>query len=276
MEKALNLDAGKYVGEARRLSGENVDEELIDHLIGQIRSADIPDKGAALLVLLYRHSMVAPRAVHPGNLEALRDRTPGIARLGQGFEGIVEILSEVDSGICLKRRYAIGDRKERKEHLRKRYSYKQEFEFHKRTFDLGAKVPRPLSYTEVIVRNASGKKIADLSTEFILMEAIPAWTLLDFTPDQVQDADALQMAFDGLKENLETLHRNNIYHGDLGLKNMMIVEYLAENKVTYAIYIIDFGRAYDATEDMFANGRVPDAKTDDELYQHARAKFFGV
>lgn len=274
MKKRFTLDAGRHLGEAQRFSGNNIDEKIVDDLAEQIRATDAPEQEKALVARMYKHSMFAPHAIRLGDLNALRNRTPGVMRLGQGFEGIVEILSYQGVRSCIKRRYGIGDRKELPEHLRKRFSYGKEFEFQRRAFALDVTTPRPLQYAEITVKNSLGVKIGALSTEMLVMQAIPGRTLLDFDRGQVQDFDALEAAFRSLRRDLETLHNNGIYHGDLGLKNMMIVESLPGEEMTYTIYIIDFGRAYRATEDMFASGRVPGARTDDELYRHAYHRYF--
>lgn len=276
MKKKFTLDAGRLLGEAKRFATDDIDERIIDDLAEQIRGSEALAEEKALVAKMYKHSMFAPQEIRPGDLAALRTRTPGIIRLGQGFEGIVEIFSNEGTTFCVKRRYGIGDRKERLEHLRKRFTYKKEFAFQRRAFELGVTTPLPWMLADVTVKNALRKKIADLSTEMLVMRAVQGWTLLDFDPSQVQDFGALQAAFDDLKNDLETLHRNNVYHGDLGLKNMMIVESSEMGRTTYKIFIIDFGRAYSAAEDMFAGGRVPGARTDDELYQHAYNKFFSA
>lgn len=276
MKKKFTLDTGRHLGEAKRFATDDIDERIVDDLAEQIRGADAPAKEKVMVAKMYKHSMFAPHDISPGDLEALRNRTPGVMRLGQGFEGIVEIFSDEETSFCIKRRYGLGDRKERSEHLRKKFTYKKEFAFQKKAFELGVTTPRPWMLADVTVKNAVGKKIADLSTEMLVMQAVPGLTLLDFEPSRAQDLDALRAAFDALKIGLETLHQANIYHGDLGLKNMMIVESLEQGQAAYAIYIIDFGRAYSAAEDMFAGGRVPGARTDDELYEHAYNKFFGT
>lgn len=218
--------------------------------------------------------MYASRTIEAGDLKALRERTQGVARVGQGFEGIVEVLSGTNGRLCIKRRYGIGDRKERLPNLRKHYSFRAEFQAHVKAWDLGLRVPRLVAYTEIIVRNAVGKKVSDFSTEFILMEALPGKTLLDFEPDEAKDKEALAKAFDRLRHDLDVMHESNLYHGDLSLKNLMVVERNGEaGDIEYDIYIIDFGRAYEGTKDMYADGHAPFAQTDDALYKYARDRF---
>jgi serine/threonine protein kinase len=193
--------------------------------------------------------------------------------LGVGQEGAVKTITAKGVNRCYKNNLGPNDIAKKTVQGEKTAEFKKEFKILEKIKkhninnpDKRINTSPPIAFIKIVPMDSDGTPEPSLSMETMAMMTVmdtngaqkttPSRNAEQFVKEDIKDIDSFKKGYQGLLDQIKTMHKINIHHRDLHERNVMIQESIDEKgSVDYTFHIIDFGCATQKTFDHYIDER---------------------